>query len=827
MANNQNNVQPKVVTTTTTTTRRRGGRRRRRTPRTSAPNTTTVRKVTTTRQPSGNPRRRRNRFGKSRGAASGGIRQKITATLGTVGSNQGSAIEMEMSSLLNPLLMKETTGSNQYGPLQIHASTYNLWKLDYLLLKLTPMVGASAVSGTAVRASIDLSGQPGTPSWSALGARMHKDTSPGRQMTFYINGNYLKGPKEGWYYCNTKNDPKMCIAGAIQIHTLGKTMSTFTNTPFDAPLFLVELTGQWSFKNYNPQPGLLNLVKTEIKEEPQNIKIHSKPGEPILISIPDNTTMARMISQIDVNADATPSEIIWQICDAAITTAIDLFPPPFTWLFKSGWWFVKRVANKKKNADSVDGEPNPGELTFQVYQSINDAQNDVPCISTGQTSTKSTTLNKLQLMQITPGNIGLQQETVAGLRRTAGPTTDPIQIYSPSLFGEPALYGSTVTIGQRVPVAAICMQAVGGAQKVYTYSLRELLNPGFVQNGDIVDITVIDLPTYPIYQKDALDYSPIGDVYAAHFTTIGSSRPVQWTTVLWRANISKQIRMRGHATPTDQFLFFNPQLSMSGSNLPTTTYGLTVSSLVSLVERQEEIIAGKWYLSTFVAFNGRREFDNYGIPFYLSLQQIDTQQGNYDPTTEAYDVGAMLNTATPLKLHLNAAPNSVLTTSELNQLRQLLSGTAVAYLPAKEEETPTEYGDLEEEEDEPQGAVGGVESSIGSNRVEFDYRKRPPTPFSPIEEEDEDDEESDLDDDSYAEIPTYIKNLLIPEAKKLLDDLKKMGLSHEKAAKAAQGAYPHPAVEIWEVAYHNALADGLSPPSARDCAWGAVSDYLP
>uniref|UniRef100_UPI00373FE4C6 Spike protein n=1 Tax=Porcine astrovirus 4 TaxID=1105379 RepID=UPI00373FE4C6 len=236
-----------------------------------------------------------------------------------------------------------------------------------------------------------------------------------------------------------------------------------------------------------------------------------------------------------------------------------------------------------------------------------------------------------------------------------GPTTDPVQIYSPSLFGEPALYGSTATIGQRVPVAAVCMQAVGGAQKVYTYSLRELLDPVFVQNGNIIDITVIDLPTYPIYQKDGSDYSPIGDVYAAHFTTIGSSRPVQWTTVLWRANISKQIRLRGHATPTDQFLFFNPQLSMSGSNLPTTTYGLTVSSLVSLTERQEEINAGKWYLSTFVAFNGRREFDNYGIPFYLSLQQIDTQQGNYEPTTEAYNVGAMLNTATPLKLHLNAA----------------------------------------------------------------------------------------------------------------------------------------------------------------------------
>ncbi|UMO75843.1 MAG: ORF2 [Sichuan mamastrovirus 12] len=852
MANNQNNVQPKVVTTTTTTTSRRGRRRRRRATRTPQAGTTTVRKVTTTRQPARPRRRRRNRFGASGKSAPGTIRQRITATLGTVGSNQGSSIEMEMSSLLNPLLMKETTGSNQYGPLQIHASTYNLWKLDYLLLKLTPMVGASAVSGTAIRASIDLSGQPGTPSWSALGARIHKDTSPGRPMTFYINGSYLKGPKEGWFYCNTKNDPKMCIAGAVQIHTLGKTMSTYTNTPFDAPLFLVELTGQWSFKNYNPQPGLLNLVKTEIKEEPQDIKIHSKPGEPILISIPEGSSMANAIGQIDVNADATPSEIIWQICDAAISTAIDLFPPPFTWLFKSGWWFVKRVANKKKTANNVQGEPNPGELTFQVYQSINDAQNDVPCISTGQTSTKSTTINKLQLMQITPGNVGMQQETISSLRRSVTPTLDPIQIISTPLTGQSALYGHIFTT---VPNACVvAQQAVGAQKKVYTYTIWDVNRPVFLQNGEEVEPDKLESQPYPIFSKEGRNTTQIGTVYAAGYAPIGTSPNVyNWTTALWQATVTTQVKLQGNSGRTDRFVFVAPTQSGNPNNLPSTTYHITVTDQISMQQpvRMVQINEGSWYLSTFVAYGGDVEFNNYGVPYYFSIRNPDVTTTSCEPTNQAFDVGAVMQTSMPLTLSPPSTQNvPSLTGLEVEQLRSLLNPAGLPSIPPP----PSEYDNLEMpplegDEGGEQGATGGytplnevnqqrvrTPQAVGQmcpeptldikNWVEFGHRKRPPTPFSPIEEEDEEDEDSDLDDDDYAEPPSAIRNLLTPEAKDLYGHLRQKGLSHEQATNAAQAAFPHLALEAWDAAYHNAMADGLSPPTARDLAWAAVSDFL-
>nr|ASM93476.1 ORF2 [Porcine astrovirus 4/BEL/15V010] len=832
MANNQNNVQPKVVTTTTTTTRRRGGRRRRRTPRTSQAGTTTVRKVTINRQ-SGRPRRRRrNRPGIGGKQAPGGIRQRITATLGTVGSNQGTAIELEMSALLNPALMKETTGSNHYGPLQIYASTYNLWKIESILLKLTPLIGSSAVSGTAVRASLNLSGQPGSPSWSALGARKHKDTNPGRPLYFYLSGSDLKGPKDGWYFCNTKNDPKMCIAGSLEIHTFGQTMSTYKTGQFAGPLFLAEMTCTWSFKDYNPQPGMLNLVKTTLQEQPQQVKILSKPGEPIKISVDEGSLMARTVSGADNLAGATASEIIWQICDSAIEIASGALPAPFTWLFKCGWWFVKRIANKKQNGQGVTGEPDPGEVVFQVYQSISDAQNDVPCIATGNATTTNATINNLEMMQITPGNVGQQQESIAGIRRSVEPTHDPVQVSSRSLTGQKTLFGHIYD--GTAPVACVVMQAVGAQQKVYTYCVRELLDPIFVQNGVTIHPDQIDLPSYAIKKKEGETYTPVGEVYLAAYCEIQNSQPIQWTTVCWKATKTDKIKLqRATSNRIDKFIAIRTGQSVAHASLPQTKYYLEVSDAISLGQTFIDIEEGKWYLSTFVAVGAQNpEFANYGVKFYLS-RNINVTGGEYQNIADAYNVGAMMNTATPLVLNLNVTRDQSLTTAELAQLRQLLAGTAPPFpLPPPSEYDNLEMPPLEGDEEEEQGATGYTpleearQQKVRPPSAVLVFNEEAAPLLDETEDDDDEDYESDLDDDDYADPPSLLKNIFTPEAKSLCDDLKRKGLDHDVAAKAAQVAFPHPALKLWEATYHNALVDGLSPPSARDCAWGAISEYI-
>lgn len=839
MANNLKNVQPNVVTTTTTTTRRRGGRRRRRTPRTSQAGTTTVRKITINRQPRRPPRRRRNRPGNPPKSSNSMYNQKITATLGSVGANKGSGIELEMSALINPALMKETTGSNQFGPLQIAAATYNYWRVQYIDVKLTPLVGASAVSGTVVRTSINLAAQPGSPSWSALGARKHKDTSPGKPVTFRIRGSDIMGPKEGWFCCNTKNDPQMCLGGSIEIHTFGKTMSTYKSDIFDGPLFLAEVTALWQFKNYNPQPGMLNLVKAETTEPEKSVKINATPGEPITISVPADSSFARVVGQADlgVDADAPPSEIIWQVCDTAVEVVEGVLPPPFQWLIKAGWWFLKRIANKKKSGDHVPGQADANEVTFQLYQSMSDAMNNVPCIATGSAASTNKLSTGWSITQVTPGNVGQSQDT-GPAARSMPLTLDPIEITSTPLFGQSAFYGHYY---DRDPHSCVAIRSTDGTKAVFTYSIWDLNRPQFIQNDQLINPAQLQSQAYTIYAKENESYVPIGKVYAAGYALIGGRH--HWTTVCWRATVTKRINLVGTNNTSDQFVLMQPKLSPQPNNLPSTTYEVTVTPLYSIFGghvRSKDIVEGSWYLSAFTAWqrssNKSAEFEYYGVPFYRGLAVVNPPSpAPFEPSEDAFDVGAVMQTTTHLVLKPPAPTNTSLTIAELVQLRQLLAGAAVSNPP--DPDMPPLEGEEEEEHDavevqRTRPKVPEIEDEPLSQRdiknwVEFGHRKRPPTPFSPIEEEEEEEEESDLDDDDYAEVPSFIKNLLTPEAKKLLNDLKKMGLSHEKAAKAAQGAYPHPAAEIWEVAYHNALVDGLSPSSARDCTWGAVSDYLP
>lgn len=816
MANNQNNVQPKVVTTTTTTTSRRGRRRRRRTPRTPSANTTTVRKVTTTRQPGGVSRRRRNRFGNTRRATPGSIKQRVTATLGTVGSNQGNDIELEMCCLLNPALMKETTGSNQYGPLQIYASTYSLWKIDSILLKLTPLVGSSAVSGTAIRASFNSSGQPGSPSWSALGARRHRDTNPGRPLFFFLRGNDFKGPKDGWFFCNTKNDPQMCTAGSLEIHTLGKTVSTYQSKDFEGPLFLAELTCTWSFKNYNPQPGMLNLVKAELKEPEQQVKINSKPGEPITISVPASSPLARTtgVMESNVQADATPSEIIWQVCDTTMDVVTGTLPAPFGWLFKAGWWFLKRIANRKKNGGHVEGEPDVGEVTYQVFQSMTDAMNDTPCIATSQAASTNTKVTGWNITQITPGNVGQPADTAATFRMMRGiDTSRPFYLARDRVkAGESIITGLNFNDHWGIPLNGFAVQDVSTTKTAYSYYSYELLDPLFYQDEEI-DPATADVPTYPILKKQASTMTPIGRVYGTASLTTDGEDKIRWCLALWRADETTTVTRQPGNDVNLEFFILQPSLSQSGG-YPTTNYTLQKVRSLNPGQQTVEIVRGKWYLTPFTALNGRDEFNNYGAvyPFPTRLYNGPTLQ--FDPTMEFYYAGLALNNAIPLKFNFPTQTTATVTLSMVHQLVQqaLAERGNHNFPPPPSEYDNLEMPPLEGEEEEEHGATG--------------YRERPPTPFSPIGEEEEDEEESDLDDDDYSEPPVVIKNLLTPEAKDLYGHLRQKGLSHEQATNAAQAAFPHIALEAWDAAYHNAMADGLSPPTARDCAWTAVSDFL-
>nr|UMO75809.1 MAG: ORF2 [Henan mamastrovirus 2] len=335
-----------------------------------------------------NKNQARRRTPRSQGLGNRVVVQRIVTTLGTVGANGSGQIETELAVLLNPSTMKEATGSNSYGPVQIYASTYSLFQIRSLKLHLKPLVGSSAVSGTVVRTSWNPTNNPTQTSWSALGARKHSDVTPGRDGRFTLTSRDLAGPKDGWYRTNTKGEPMLSFAGSLEIHTFGETRSTYQNGKYTGSLFLAELEVVWAFKDYSQQPGLMNLIKGDSTGE---ATVSTDANGKLILTTPAASELARAA------ATTTASEIIWMVTDAVIQGATAAFPPPFSWLLRGGWWFLKRIAGAPTRS---------GVETFEIYSSINDARAGVPCIA-DTANQRGINIGQLHFQQITPGNTGV------------------------------------------------------------------------------------------------------------------------------------------------------------------------------------------------------------------------------------------------------------------------------------------------------------------------------------------------------------------------------------------------------------------------------------
>nr|UZH25326.1 ORF2 [Mamastrovirus 3] len=333
----------------------------------------------------------RRRVPRPQGLGNRVVVQRIVTTLGTVGANGSGSIETELAILLNPCTMKESTGSNSYGPLQIFASTYTLFQIRSLKLHLKPLVGSAPVSGTVVRMSWNPACNPTQTSWSALGARKHSDTTPGRDGRFSLTARDLLGPKAGWYRTNTKGEPMMAFAGSLEIHTFGETRSTYKNDKYEGGLFLAELDVVWAFKDYSQQPGLMNLLKGE---STGNSTITTDETGKLILETPVTSSLSRAAHT------TTASEIIWMVTDAIIQGATATFPPPFGWLIRGGWWFLKRLAGAPARS---------GVERFAIYSSINDARADVPCIA-DTANQRGISVGELHFQQITPGNTGISAD---------------------------------------------------------------------------------------------------------------------------------------------------------------------------------------------------------------------------------------------------------------------------------------------------------------------------------------------------------------------------------------------------------------------------------
>nr|WDD45067.1 ORF2 [Bovine astrovirus] len=597
------------------------------------------------------------------------VHQQVTTTLGTVGANTSNEVEVELNAIINPSVMKEQTGSNNFGPLTVVASQYAMWKLTRMVVKLKPLVGNNAATGTMTRVSYNPTTGAGQTSWSSLGARKHQDVNIGRDGNFVLTQRDVKGPKGGWFYTNTTNDATASCGGVINIHSLGKTTNPYTNNNYNGPLFLVEVDTHWQFKEYLQQPGLLTMVKGDSSESAK-IKVDSTTGK-----IQMEVNRGLRLAEAATNPGA--SEVIWLVTDAVIQAGVNIFPPPFNWLFRGGWWFVKRVLNAPVSGDAI---------TFDVFPSMSDAQNN-RYIYSDQTGYQGVTIDTVQYQQVTPGNTGIASQSMSGNSITPTTQTDYRIESLRTLYGNGTSYElvpSQPVWFQKQNVTSVSrgIKFKNGDQYIATYNVMEAQVEAPAPASGV--------PTYFSW--------PGGDrqvglaVAGAHVEIEGDHR-FYLTSILFYASVTEAYTFTDAEGP-----FMRGELKHESY---TQTFDVLNNPVTTLRIRVE---AGKWYIAQFMCDGEwRRAFTIGGVPAYepTNAWRTDTQSYslpfNVGNVTGGFPSGYMASLRLAPFQTLDVTPGQVAETNAIEALAAMLDTQPDEYydMPALEDDDDYTDRDLE------------------------------------------------------------------------------------------------------------------------------------
>lgn len=518
---------PAAETSTVTTTVSTNGQTKPTTKTTTVKTTKTAPRQQNTRQVRNFVRRE---LQKRTDGPKAAITQTATLTLGTLGTNGSGNLEIEGVAHLNPLLIKEKTAAAGAGPIQALASQYAMWRCLSLRVILVPTVGASAVSGTVARTSLNQPGAPAQTTWSGLGARKHVDATPGRRVEFRLGRRDLQGPRDGWWYTDTSNGVQNSAGPTIEIHSYGKTVSTFQATAWSGELWLVELRATWQFTNWNMNPRLLSLVDTTIPEG--KIKLSSSAaGAPVVLSV-EKAANAPLETQHAPNPHSagttSVSEVIWRAADVGIKTVAAELPLPLSWLIGGGWWFMKRVFNAPVgagiNSADVDG--------YYIYATAVDAELDNPVKSSAP----------LAAVDV-KGNIDIQQMTLPDTVQVAQASGRSID--TPVFTtGNVAVSTTSLAFASADILGQVCLS---GTEKTYAPAL--VFTPSNVDlvYANLYNIMVISPENLAFFMGNQLARAPVGVEARLCYKTSGQNPDVRDVTAVKLLAATKPLATSGAA----------------------------------------------------------------------------------------------------------------------------------------------------------------------------------------------------------------------------------------------------------------------------------------
>lgn len=268
------------------------------------------------------------------------------------------------------------TSGEAATPLSTRASQYALYKIMHMAVKLQPLVGRSLVAGSIALVDIQQNGASAAPdTLDTIKARRHIEVPLGTARIWKVPQKDLQGPRDGWWYVDTNDDPTQSLGPALNSWFYGQTYNLMNTTTtevkqYSGACFLLELTVKYAFSNYTPKPALATLSK-EVRTPASEATFGNDLDGALVIRMPASFSeaMAR-----DTEKAGALGSTFWAVSSTVVQTLADSFPP-WGWVFKAGWFVVRKVFGQATR---------DGSFYVKVYASAEDAVKDSPLFVNGQ-----------------------------------------------------------------------------------------------------------------------------------------------------------------------------------------------------------------------------------------------------------------------------------------------------------------------------------------------------------------------------------------------------------------------------------------------------------
>nr|QJI53433.1 MAG: capsid protein precursor [Astroviridae sp.] len=338
-----------------------------------------------------------------------------TLTLGPINGSSLNDLNRQMRYWFNPTQLKPEDSLDTVTPLSVRGSQYDLWKVLHASVTFQPLVGSSVVTGSLVYCDLDQEASSAKPETiDSIKARPHLELALGRRKTWVIPARFLQGPRMGWWYVDTNEDPSQSLGPGLNFWTYMQTQNLFQKgdeqqKPYTGPLFLAEMTIRYAFANYNPKPALsqLKMYSSEHDEQSSHYEAKFKNDDEgnLIMEVKDKQGFGLFLKTWDqhhhhykATGKEEKSTTLWSLAGTAVSVAANALGP-WGWLLKGGWWVIRKIFNAPGNGQGVS--------TYMVYASVEDASKDNSIKQTVQSANGELTVpfSTIKVKQINNPNL--------------------------------------------------------------------------------------------------------------------------------------------------------------------------------------------------------------------------------------------------------------------------------------------------------------------------------------------------------------------------------------------------------------------------------------